>query len=252
MPFFNFVNQVQGWCGQVGVNVAKAVFNSRQVHREWQAWLNQAFQDTQTHNALLYLLINGIKDPRFVDESIVYGKDLIKTAVAQRSVIDSSKQMVVDVLINEPRVVGASLELCKWFVRDQDVYELSKEFMKDVCLRNDVYDVMTWQLACASFDGLEGLSPEETPVRNSLQQLGFDILAHPSVAEHAMHHYLYMPLANTFTLGIYGMVAPTADPTKLDAKDVARPVVPIVEPESTENQAPLIYVTEQKKDTPLN
>jgi len=53
------------------------VFNSGQVHREWQGWLSRAFQDSQTHNALLYLLLNGIKDKRFVDESIVYGKDLI-------------------------------------------------------------------------------------------------------------------------------------------------------------------------------
>lgn len=53
------------------------MFNSGQVHREWQGWLSRAFQDSQTHNALLYLLLNGIKDKRFVDESIVYGKDLI-------------------------------------------------------------------------------------------------------------------------------------------------------------------------------
>ena len=92
------------------------MFNSRQVHREWQEWLNQAFQSTQTHNALLYLLINGIKDERFVDESIIYGKDLIKHAVVQDEVISASKQLTLDVLINEPRVVDASLSLCKWFV----------------------------------------------------------------------------------------------------------------------------------------
>ena len=68
---------IQTWTAEIGANCAKAVFNSRQVHREWQDWLNRAFQATQTHNALLYLLINGIKDRRFVDESIIYGKDLI-------------------------------------------------------------------------------------------------------------------------------------------------------------------------------
>lgn len=66
---------------RVGIDFAKAVFNCQKVHREWQAWLSNAFQASQTHNALLYLLINGIKDPRFVDESIVYGKDLIQHAV---------------------------------------------------------------------------------------------------------------------------------------------------------------------------
>ena len=80
--------------------------------------------------------------------------------------------------------------------------------MKANCLRNDVYDVMIWQLACATCDGLEGLSPEDTPVRNSLQQFGFDLMTHPALVDVAKHHYLFMPIANTFTLGIYGMVAP--------------------------------------------
>lgn len=87
--------------------------------------------------------------------------------------------MTVDVLIREPRVVSASLDLCKWFVGDSAVYEITKDYMQQVCLRDDVYDTMTWQLACSSFDGLQGLSPEDTPVRNVLQQLGFDLLANP-------------------------------------------------------------------------
>ena len=41
-----------------------------------------------------------------------------------------------------------------------------------------------------------------------MQQLGFDLLANPKIAEHAMHNYLYLPVINTLTLGIYGMVAP--------------------------------------------
>lgn len=77
--------------------------------------------------------------------------------------------MTVDVLINEPRVVSASLELCKWFVQDETVYDITKEYMSGVMMRDDIYDLMTWQLACSSCDGLEGLSPEDTPVRNSMQ-----------------------------------------------------------------------------------
>ena len=192
------------------IDCAKTVFNSRQVHREWQWWLNQAFQSSQTHDALLYLLLNGIKDRRFIDESIVYGKDLIKHAVVQDSVIQASKQMTVDVLINEPRVVSASLDLCKWFVQDAAVYEITKEFMKANCLRDDVYDVMMWQLACGSCDGLAGLSPDNTPVRNSMQQLGFDLLQEPAIMDEAKHNYLIKPLANTFTLGIYGMMKPSS------------------------------------------
>ena len=162
----------------------------------------------------MYLLVNGIKDQRFVDESIIYGKDLIKHAVNQKSVLDASLQLTKDVLINEPRVVSASLDLCKWFVQDQAVYELTKDFMRDVCLRDDVYDIMQWQMACGAFDSILGLSPDQTPVRNAMQQEGFNILADEKIAENAMHHYLYLPLANTFTLGIYGLVAPAAGTTE--------------------------------------
>ena len=70
----NAANQVVG-------NSAISILNSTQVHDQWIGWLNRAFQHSQTHNALLYLLINGIKDTRFVNESIVYGKDLIFHAV---------------------------------------------------------------------------------------------------------------------------------------------------------------------------
>ena len=85
----------------VAADAAKAVFNSRQVHREWQSWLNLAFQHSQVHDALLYLLIRGIKDMRFVDESILYGKDLIKHCVQQRPVINASKDMIVECLVRE-------------------------------------------------------------------------------------------------------------------------------------------------------
>lgn len=33
---------LQSW----SIDCAKTVFNSRQVHREWQWWLNQAFQSS--------------------------------------------------------------------------------------------------------------------------------------------------------------------------------------------------------------
>ena len=116
--------------------------------------------------------------------------------------------MTIDVLINEKRVTGASLELCKWFVHDPTVYEITKDYMQKVSLRDEVYDIMIWQMACAGNDGLTGLSPDDTPVRNAMQQLGFDLLAEPAINELAMKHYLYAPMLNTLTLGMYGMFTP--------------------------------------------
>ena len=62
----------------------------------------------------------------------------------QSPVIEASKQMSINVLINEPRVVQQAVELCKWFVLHDDVYNISKEYMSSMCLRDDVFDIMTW------------------------------------------------------------------------------------------------------------
>ena len=135
--------------------------------------------------------------------------------------------MTVDVLINEPRVVSASLDLCKWFVQDPAVYEITKEFMKANCLREDVFDIMMWQISCATCDGLTGLTPEDTPVRNRLQSFGFELMQVPAIVDLAKHNYVIQPLANTFTLGIYGLVAP--------AKAVAPPSGAAAEAVSTDH-----------------
>ena len=92
--------------------------------------------------------------------------------------------------------------------------------MQGVVLRHDLYDIMIWQLACAGFDALQGLSPDDTPVRNSMQQHGLDMLANPAIQSLATHNYLLLPLLNTFTLGIYGLVAP-ADQDTVDAEAAA-------------------------------
>ena len=80
--------------------------------------------------------------------------------------------------------------------------------MKANCLRGDVFDIMMWQISCATCDGLTGLTPENTPVRNSLQSKGFELMQEPAIIDLAKHSYVIQPLANTFTLGIYGLVAP--------------------------------------------
>lgn len=127
--------------------------------------------------------------------------------------------MTVDVLINEPRVVDASIDLCKWFIKDPVVFELTKNFMQANCLRADVYDIMMWQLACGCNDGLAGLTPDDTPVRNSMQQLGFDLMLEPALLDEAKQHYFYTPLANTFTFGIYSYVASGSTESKPAASD---------------------------------
>ena len=80
--------------------------------------------------------------------------------------------MIVDCLVNEPRVVNQSIELCKWHVLHPEVYEIMRVYMRDLCLRDDVYDVMLWQMACGSADCIRG-KEDDTTFRNAAQLVGF-------------------------------------------------------------------------------
>ena len=59
-------------------------------------------------------------------------------------------------------------------------------------------------------------------------------MANPAVIDICKHHYLFMPVLNTLTLGIYGMVAPPASPTDSTADSTA---------ESTEEAAVIATVS---------
>ena len=82
-----------------------------------------------------------------------------------------------------------------------------------MCLRDDVFDIMTWQLACAGFDGLkgEGETDEEAPVRAAMLKEWIDMVAKPVIREEAMQQYLVFPVVDTLTLGLYSMVTPGSD-----------------------------------------
>ena len=84
-----------------------------------------------------------------------YGQDLVECAFSSKAVEKASGEMIYDVLCKEPRVQRAAYELCVWYVQDQRTIDLSSQLMCNVHLRSDVCDVMSWQVACASFDGVQ-------------------------------------------------------------------------------------------------
>ena len=69
-----------------------------------------------------------------------------------------------------------------------------------------------------------GLSPEETPVRDSMQQLGFNLFQNEAIQSQATHNYLYLPIINTFTLGMYGRVMPASTPSESEAAAHTQPM----------------------------
>ena len=85
--------------------------------------------------------------------------------------------------------------------------------MKDMCLRDDMFDVLMWQLASGAFDALkgEGNTEEGTPVRTALLKEGLWIVAEPVVLDEAKHQFFVFPIVDTLTLGLYSIVNPGSD-----------------------------------------
>ena len=124
--------------------------------------------------------------------------------------VDASRTMAIDVLVNEPRVVHEAVELCKWFVFQENVYNITKEYMANMCLRDDVFDIEMWILACGAFDALKGEGETEqlSPVRTAMMKEGMKCATATKVGEAAQNQYMVFPVIDTLTLGLYGIVNP--------------------------------------------
>ena len=69
-----------------------------------------------------------------------------------------------------------------------------------------------------------GLSPDETPFRNSMQQLGFNLFQNEAIQSQATHNYLYLPMINTMTLGMYGRMIPASATSESEVAAQTQPV----------------------------
>jgi hypothetical protein len=71
--------------------------------------------------------------------------------------------------------------------------------MCNVHMRPEVVDVMGWQMACASCDGVQ-----TDEFRTGCYEQGLSAVSDPEVGQAGKHAFLFSPIANTFTLGFYG------------------------------------------------
>ena len=82
--------------------------------------------------------------------------------------------------------------------------------MSAMCIREDVFDVEMWQIACAAFDALkgEGETEETTPVRTTMMKTGVRCASDERSIDAVKSAYMVFPVVDTLTLGIYGLVQP--------------------------------------------
>lgn len=133
-------------------------FTSKPLNDQWLGWLGRAFQNPQTHDALLALLLHAITEKSFVASSADYGLNLLTHAISQKSVLDASANLVL-ANVRDTRVQQAGAGVCSYLVQQPESLKLSSEIMTKVCLRREVMDVALWQINCGfrdAFDGLDG------------------------------------------------------------------------------------------------
>ena len=82
----------------------------------WGYWWFRVFQVPSLHDTLLDLLIDGIHEPSFVQESALFGVRWIQHCVMQQKVIGESVDLSYRTFIETPDVKHAAKDLCVWIV----------------------------------------------------------------------------------------------------------------------------------------
>ena len=109
-------------------------------------WLIRAFKQKTVHDALLFWLLGSIKHPIFVENSRIYGLDILAHAIRQKSMLDASVWTVNEVCVKEPRVVDKSVQLIKKFVQQQESKNLTMVFMEQVICEKNVLQLINDKL----------------------------------------------------------------------------------------------------------
>ena len=96
-PRMIFINGVRGYMG----GVIKEVLADEKVNKQGLDFLDRAFRHPQTHEAGQFLLINVLKDHRFIDASKIFGTDLIAHVILQDAAQEEFKKLIVKTLADE-------------------------------------------------------------------------------------------------------------------------------------------------------
>ena len=78
--------------------VIKEVLADPKVNTEGLNFIDRLFRHQQTHEAGTFLLINVLRDTRFLEQSNIFGTDLIAHVIAQQKAQEALKLLVIKTL----------------------------------------------------------------------------------------------------------------------------------------------------------
>ena len=151
------IERVQKYMG----GVIGEVLADERVNTHGLNFLDRMFRHPQTHEAGQFLLINVLKDPRFINQSRVFGTDLISWVIMQDPAQEEFKKLVVRTLQDES-VKNETIKVLEYITQQKETEDIMATYMKTVFLRKDVLDNLTQVLIGGAVNALEDQRTQDT------------------------------------------------------------------------------------------
>ena len=135
-------------------SVIGEVLADEKVNKHGLDFLDRAFRHPQTHEAGQFLLVNVLKDPRFINQSRIFGTDLITWVIKQDPAQEEFKKLIVRTLQDES-VKQETVNVLKYLTEQPETEEIMAMYMKTVFLRKDVMDNLTQLLIGGAVSAME-------------------------------------------------------------------------------------------------
>ena len=151
------IERVQKYMG----GVIGEVLADERVNTHGLNFLDRMFRHPQTHEAGQFLLINVLKDPRFINQSRIFGTDLISWVIMQDPAQEEFKKLVVRTLQDES-VKNETIKVLEYITQQKETEDIMAAYMKTVFLRKDVLDNLTQVLIGGAVNALEDQRTQDT------------------------------------------------------------------------------------------
>ena len=135
------------------------------------SWWVRVFQTEKILDALIWLLLTGVKSDTFIEASSSFGLEWIKNCVIEPKVITAAADLNIKTFTQDDDVITQAADLCSWFAIQDRTQDLAIKIAKNVCLRDETYDILMWQIANGCSDALTSYQTKTLATDTSLGQL---------------------------------------------------------------------------------
>ena len=147
------------------------------------------------HESGLLVLLQVLKDPRWMNEAEKFSENLIAHVLKQPCIEEDLPKLVVNVL-REKNVEEEVINLAEYILKEKQSEDILAKYLNTVLTRPDVKENLTQLL---SESGCHALSDPTT--RDQFENMVTNIVSNKSLKEGIMENYVYSPARSFFSFG---------------------------------------------------